>query len=124
VDVTALPDDLDIVWGPSSTEPDKSSLPPPDIYREALHSLNIALHPKVQHKSAYAVSGNLREPTISLYCPLEGGDYVIDATVRELAREVGADVVVLDAAQLAAGEWGQFGPGRPQIFNTLPYFTY
>ncbi|KAG8809356.1 hypothetical protein FRC17_003481 [Serendipita sp. 399] len=44
-----------------------------------------------------------------LYCPIEGGTYVIDAAVRELASRTGADVLVLDALDLLAGEWGPFG---------------
>ena len=32
----------------------------------------------------------------------------------ELARRTGSEVVVLDAIQLAAGEWGAFGKGRHQ----------
>jgi hypothetical protein len=42
---------------------------------------------------------------------IEGGEYVIDATVRELARRTNAEVLVLDAVHLAAGEWGAFGKG-------------
>jgi hypothetical protein len=37
---------------------------------------------------------------------------VIDETVRELARRTGAEVVILDSVQLAAGEWGHFGKGE------------
>ena len=40
---------------------------------------------------------------------------MIDATVRELAKRTGAEVLVLDAVQLAAGEWGEFGPGTKSI---------
>ncbi|KAI0050931.1 AAA-domain-containing protein [Auriscalpium vulgare] len=86
------------------------SLPPPEILEEALNNLYVSLHPKTQHKAAYSSpSGPPVEPTLALYCPIEGGDYILDNTVRELARRTGADVVVLDAVQLAAGEWGHFG---------------
>jgi hypothetical protein len=37
---------------------------------------------------------------------------VVDETVRELARRTGAEVVILDSVQLAAGEWGHFGKGE------------
>ena len=50
-------------------------------------------------------------PEISEHQLIEGGDYIIDQTVQELARRTDSDVVVLDAVQLAAGEWGAFGKG-------------
>jgi hypothetical protein len=37
--------------------------------------------------------------------------HVVDATVKELARRVNAEVQVLDAAILAAGRWGDYGDG-------------
>ena len=114
-----LPAGLNILWTPedgpreppSSSTPN-TSLPPPEIFNEALHNLHIALHPKTQHRATYASSkGPIVEPTLALYCPIEGGDYILDETVREMARQTGADVVVLDAVQLAAGECGHFGKG-------------
>ena len=39
---------------------------------------------------------------LALYCPVKGGRCVVGETVRELARRVGADVVVLDCVQLVA----------------------
>ncbi|PPQ63074.1 hypothetical protein CVT24_005929 [Panaeolus cyanescens] len=87
-------------------------LPPPEIFEEALDNLLITLHPQNQHRAVNAPPGTVRpiEPTLALYCPIEGGDYVIDATVQELAFKTGSEVLTLDAAQLAAGEFGQFGP--------------
>lgn len=87
-------------------------MPPPEILEEALNNLHITLHPQTQNRAVYASpQGPPTEPTLALYCPIEGGDYVVDATVRELARRTGSEVVVLDAVQLAAGEWGDFGKG-------------
>ena len=51
------------------------------------------------------------EPSVTLYCPIEGGTYVIDATVQELARRTDSDVLILDALDILAGEWGPFGKG-------------
>ncbi|KAH7915013.1 hypothetical protein BJ138DRAFT_1123072 [Hygrophoropsis aurantiaca] len=127
-----LPEDLDILWLPtdgiSTTEtPNDHALPPPEILDEALINLHITLHPQTQHRAAYqSQTGPLTEPTLSLYCPLEGGDYVIDAAVKELARRTGSEVLVIDAVQLAAGEWGHFGkaanslqlPRNPLHFST------
>ncbi|KAI0362238.1 AAA-domain-containing protein [Trametes cingulata] len=116
-DSVPLPPDIDILWtpgdGPSrppSSSPQSTTLPPPEIFNEVLHNLHIVLHPQTQHRATYSSGGSpLVEPTLALYCPIEGGDYVVDATVRELARQTGADVVVLDTVQLAAGECGHFG---------------
>ncbi|KAH9856997.1 AAA-domain-containing protein [Lenzites betulinus] len=116
-DSVPLPPDLNILWTPEDDPVDPSSsvtqsttLPPPEIFNEVLHNLHIVLHPQTQHRAAYASGGAPpSEPTLALYCPIEGGDYILDATVREMARRTGADVVVLDAVQLAAGECGHFG---------------
>lgn len=117
-----LPDGLNILWSPADEDFDlnasHAALPPPQVFEEALHNLHITLHPQTQHRAAYAsTSGLPTEPTLGLYCPIEGGDYIIDATVRELARRTNAEVVVLDAAHLAAGEWGHFGKGISKPFE-------
>ncbi|KAI0636854.1 hypothetical protein C8Q77DRAFT_1094926 [Trametes polyzona] len=116
-DSVNLPTGLDILWTPEGdpNEPpspaaQSTTLPPPEIFNEVLHNLHIVLHPQTQHRAAYSSGGSpIVEPTLALYCPIEGGDYILDATVREMARRTGADVVVLDAVQLAAGECGHFG---------------
>lgn len=112
-DTIQLPEELDIIWTAETEPPDPHSLPPPEIFEDALNNLLITLHPQTQHRATYASPlGPLTEPTLGLYCPIEGGEYIIDATVRELARRTGAEVLVLDAVQLAAGEWGHFGSGK------------
>lgn len=107
------------LWSPTDPLPStasSSALPPSHLLEDAIDNLLITLQPQVQHRAAYAPApGNsLLEPTLALYCPIEGGDYVIDETVKEMARRVGADVVVLDSVQLAAGEWGKLGKGSYQ----------
>ncbi|KAF8636457.1 hypothetical protein AX17_003273 [Amanita inopinata Kibby_2008] len=109
-----LPDELNIFWSPeqdSIGDPTHiSALPPPELFQDALNNLQIILHPQTQHRATYpSPLGPPVEPTFGLFCPIEGGDYVVDATVRELALRTGAEVLVLDAVQLAAGEWGHFG---------------
>ncbi|KIP09632.1 hypothetical protein PHLGIDRAFT_102653 [Phlebiopsis gigantea 11061_1 CR5-6] len=118
---SSLPGGLDILWLPQdapapeaeaegTSSSSTSVLPPPELFNEVLTNLYITLHPQTQHRAAYASSlGAPVEPTLALYCPIEGGDYIIDATVRELGRQAGAEVVVLDAVDLAAGECGPFG---------------
>ncbi|CAE6414667.1 unnamed protein product [Rhizoctonia solani] len=86
------------------------TLPPEDMLQDALAQLLVTLQPQTQYRAAYSTNGlPLVEPTLALYCPIEGGDYVIDDTVKELATRVNGDVIVMDGAQLAAGEHGSFG---------------
>ncbi|KAI0780811.1 AAA-domain-containing protein [Trametes elegans] len=116
-DSVSLPANLNILWTPEDDHTEAQSptghsttVPPPEIFNEVLHNLHIVLHPQTQHRATYSPDGSpLVEPTLALYCPIEGGDYILDATVRQMARQTGADVVVLDAVQLAAGECGHFG---------------
>ncbi|KIJ04396.1 hypothetical protein PAXINDRAFT_104190 [Paxillus involutus ATCC 200175] len=117
-----LPSGLDILWIPDvSHDPGASlstnnALPPPELFEEALTSLHITLHPRTQQCAGYSSpAGPPVEPTLALYCPVEGGDYVVDETVRQLARRTGAEVLVIDSAQLAAGEWGHFGKAANPI---------
>lgn len=116
VEVVELPEELDIFWlpeeAPSTDAASNQDLPPPEVLEEALNKLLITLHPQVQHRATYPPGSDPPvEPTLGLYCPIEGGEYVVDGTVREMARQVGADVLVLDSVQLAGGEWGKFGKG-------------
>lgn len=108
-----LPADLRILWvSDQDLASPESALPPPELLEDALSNLQVTFHPQTQHRATYSSPlGPPVEPTLGLYCPIEGGEYVIDATVRELALRTGAEVVVLDAVQLAAGEWGHFGKG-------------
>jgi hypothetical protein len=95
------------------------------VFEEVLNNVHTSLHPQTQHKATYTTSsGPAVEPTLALYCPIEGGDYVIDDTVRELARRTGSDVVVLDAVHMAAGDCGHFGQGAlysPFWRNTVTF---
>ncbi|VDB82805.1 unnamed protein product [Peniophora sp. CBMAI 1063] len=117
-----LPFNADNFWSAedlAANPPPTSSLPPPEILDEALNNLAIALHPQTQHRAAFG--GSAPEPSLHLYSPLEGGDYVLDDTVRELARRTGADVVVLDAAHMAAGAYGRYGPAAALLSFPGPH---
>lgn len=109
----------DFFWSYQSlSESEPSTLPPPEVFEEVLNNVHISLHPQTQHKAAFSTpSAPSVEPTVALYCPIEGGNYIVDDTVRELARRTGSDVVVLDSVHMAAGEWGHFGQGelRPPL---------
>jgi hypothetical protein len=111
------PNEQNFLWTYQSlSESESSTLPPLEVFEEALNNVHISLHPQTQHKATYTTpSGPPVEPTLALYCPIEGGNYVIDDTVRELARRTGSDVVVLDAVHMAAGEWGHFGQGASRL---------
>ncbi len=105
--------DSEILFVPSESllESSYPGLPPPEIFEEALDKLLITLHHQNQARSLLSSTSNPIEPTLGLYCPIEGGDVFIDSTVHELAFRTGSEVLVLDAVQLAAGEWGRFGKG-------------
>ncbi|KZO95693.1 AAA-domain-containing protein [Calocera viscosa TUFC12733] len=128
--MTALPGELppdyasSHLWLPDVPAPlpaaDAPGLPPPQMLHDALTSLLLCLHPQTQHRSLYPGPGGQSqvEPTLAMYSPIEGGDYVLDDTVREVARRAGAEVAVLDMAQLAAGIHGIFG--RSAVGFQLP----
>jgi hypothetical protein len=95
---------------PSGEDPNDCGLPEPWLLQDAYEILLLALHPQTQHRATYPSSIGLAvEPTLGFYCPIEGGDYVIDSTIRSLARRAKADVVVVDALELSAGEHGRYG---------------
>lgn len=130
VPVTLQNDIHDVLWLPSGRpsssgapsddpgdDPDVVGLPEPWLLQEAYESLLLTLHPQTQHRATYSTNnGPLVEPTLALYCPIEGGDYVVDATVRYIAKKADADVVMIDAVDLAAGEHGTFGKGQLEGF--------
>ncbi|KAF9483922.1 AAA-domain-containing protein [Pholiota conissans] len=122
----------DVLYVPTQTLLDSrpGGLPPAEIFEEALDNLLITLHPQNQQRSLIPSAGSTKpvEPTLGLYCPIEGGDYILDLTVHELAYQTGAEVLILDAVHLAAGEWGPFGkaasalnlPNNPLHFSAPP----
>lgn len=125
VDSTAGPGVLrnnihEILWQPSDQIDDSGNiaglnpldagLPEPWLLQDAYETLLLALHPQTQHRATYPTTSAV-EPVLGFYSPLEGGTYVIDATVRNLAQRAKADVVVIDAVELTAGEHGRYGKG-------------
>ncbi|KAJ2924745.1 hypothetical protein H1R20_g12360, partial [Candolleomyces eurysporus] len=56
-----------------------------------------------------SVSDVPSEKCLVLSCPTKEGAHIIDAAVRHVANKQGADVVVLDALELAAGKLGLLG---------------
>jgi hypothetical protein len=58
------------------------------------------------------------EPTVCLYTPYENCHEIIDGMVQQVARQLHADVLVVDALQCALGEFGIMGEG---MFAHHPY---
>ncbi|KAF8676821.1 AAA protein [Rhizoctonia solani] len=78
---------------------DRPGLPSESLIADAHTRLSLIFNSFVgQHR----VSGSQGTNGLALvlYCPLEGGEYVIDATVHELAQRSGATVTTIDLAQL------------------------
>jgi hypothetical protein len=59
------------------------------------------------------------ERSITLYCPDKGGNIVLDSMVKHVAAHHNADVLVLDALELAAGEFGALGKSRFHVIVFL-----
>ncbi|QRV95349.1 AAA family ATPase [Ceratobasidium sp. AG-Ba] len=102
---------LDAMWKSQAMNTvDPRALPPSCYLGDALSQLRTTLLPKVQHNATHVGLGSqIVEPTLALFCPIEGGEYVIDATVKELAEKTNSEVQVIDMAQVAADRWGVFG---------------
>jgi hypothetical protein len=82
-----------------------------DIQAAASYSFSHASQPAGALQSE---GGSVDIPTergITLYCPHQGGYSVIDSVVKSVAAHERADVLVLDALELAAGKYGAFGAG-------------
>ncbi|KAE9411593.1 hypothetical protein BT96DRAFT_804317 [Gymnopus androsaceus JB14] len=56
------------------------------------------------------------EKAVSLFAPFHGGTAIIDEVVKVVARKVNADVLMLDALDLAAGQHGLLGEGEIKYF--------
>lgn len=68
-----------LIWTPTGVHADPSGLPPAEMLEEALNNLNLALHPHTQRQAINSPMDEKVEPSIALYCPIEGGLYVLDA---------------------------------------------
>jgi hypothetical protein len=71
-ETVVLPDNLDILWSTFDTEIPKEILPPLPIFSDALDKLNLSLHPHNQRRAAFPNASLALEPTLCLYCPIEG----------------------------------------------------
>ena len=55
------------------------------------------------------------EEVVSLFCPQTSSSVILDAAIHQIAATLDADVFVLDAIDLIAGEKGPFGCGTPAV---------
>ncbi|RXW24346.1 hypothetical protein EST38_g1546 [Candolleomyces aberdarensis] len=76
-----------------------------------LNSLTALAFSKAEksRSASESVSDVPSEKCLVLSCPTKEGAHIIDAAVRHVANKQGADVVVLDALELAAGKLGLLG---------------
>ncbi|KAJ7217352.1 hypothetical protein C8J57DRAFT_1026381, partial [Mycena rebaudengoi] len=51
------------------------------------------------------------EPSICLFTPYEDCHDIIDSMIQSVANQLNADIVVLDALELALGEFSALGKG-------------
>jgi hypothetical protein len=61
------------------------------------------------------------EPSICLFTPYEGCHEIIDSMIQSVANQLNADVVVLDALELALGEFGVLGTGTNHYCNIIGF---
>jgi hypothetical protein len=66
----------EVIWSGRTLDETRASLPPDDMLQDALSQLLVTFQPQTQYRAAYTISGGgpLVEPTMALYCPIEGGD--------------------------------------------------
>lgn len=64
------------IWSGRALGGDEArALPPDDMLQDALSQLLVTLQPQTQYRAAYTTNGApLVEPTMAIYCPIEGSD--------------------------------------------------
>ncbi|KAG8699758.1 hypothetical protein FRC11_013489, partial [Ceratobasidium sp. 423] len=94
----------------SVEDPVQSNLPLASLLDDAQALLSYILNSSVaQFETAEPKWGTeANESSLILYCPIEGGEAVIDVTVHELARRVNAIVKTIDIVQLINGQRAGF----------------
>ncbi|EUC55976.1 AAA family ATPase [Rhizoctonia solani AG-3 Rhs1AP] len=100
---------LEGLWNPQVLkEHDSSCLPPKLMLEDIYLQLSVLFSPEMQKNAARCDKGErISEPSLILYCPLEGGEYVVDATVQAMAERFNAEIQMLDLIQLALDEWSE-----------------
>ncbi|KAJ1307083.1 hypothetical protein OPQ81_001202 [Rhizoctonia solani] len=79
---------------------EEPSLPPTSLIDDAHTQLSLIFTSSAPYRINEPKSGTgVNEPSLILYCPIEGGESIIDAAVHELALRSGATVKTIDMAQ-------------------------
>ncbi|KAJ7931803.1 hypothetical protein B0H13DRAFT_2308502 [Mycena leptocephala] len=87
---------------PSSDHPQSYAFPD-GVVSEVLAAASYAFSPTSQIGAV--------EPNICLFTPYEGCHDIVDSMIQSVANQLNADVIVLDAIELALGEFGALGEG-------------
>ncbi|CAE7206546.1 unnamed protein product [Rhizoctonia solani] len=94
------------LWNPQVLQESNTYLPPKHMLDDIHAQLSIVLSPTTQSRAARSDKDKpVSEPSLTLYCPLEGGEHVVDATVQALADRCNADILMLDLSQLVIEQW-------------------
>ncbi|CAE6460408.1 unnamed protein product [Rhizoctonia solani] len=91
---------------------DCSSLPPTSLIDDAYTQLSLILNSSAAQCDPPESNG-LDERTVILYCPIEGGESVVDATIQELSRKANATVETLDLVRIISELPGSFWRDAP-----------
>ncbi|KDN33481.1 hypothetical protein RSAG8_13427, partial [Rhizoctonia solani AG-8 WAC10335] len=87
----------------------EQSLPPASLIEDAHTQLTLIFNsPTPQCPTDPKCDTPTNQSSLVLYCPIEGGERIIDATVQELARRVGAAVTTIDVVQQINEQAGSF----------------
>ncbi|KDN34691.1 hypothetical protein RSAG8_12240, partial [Rhizoctonia solani AG-8 WAC10335] len=93
----------------STPQHPEQSLPPASLIEDAHTQLTrIFNSPIPQCPTKPKCDTPTNQSSLILYCPIEGGESIIDATVQELARRAGAAVTTIDIVQQINEREGSF----------------
>jgi len=112
------------LWSPQNEHPSAYMFPPGLIAEaHAVASYNFIYASSLAADAVQPEDKSLEiltERSITLYCPHRGGNSIIDSVVTTVAARQRADVLVLDALELAAGKCGALGEGAAST-HTMPF---
>ncbi|CAE6439679.1 unnamed protein product [Rhizoctonia solani] len=95
----------------SSITTEHSSLPPDSLVHDALTHLSSIFNSsasKGTSASKFNTGAVVNDPALILYCPIEGGEEVIDVTVSALASKTHASLQTIDVLKLINEQPGSF----------------
>ncbi|KAG8708783.1 hypothetical protein FRC11_006183 [Ceratobasidium sp. 423] len=95
---------------PGEPQTEYSNLPPPSLIDDIQTQLSVIFNSSAaQHRGKKSKAGaGTNDLSLVVYCPLEGGESVVDSTVQELARGTNATVQTIDLVQLIGKQPGTY----------------